>query len=197
MRYNRTVEVKGLLNDRQIARLAKEGMIDPFVPELVQEVNGERVISYGLSSAGYDIRAGTEWYLALESDVRVGDPKNFKPEMMRRYELDTPIILPPRSFALTHSVERFKIPRDIIGIALGKSTYARMGIIVNITPLEPGWEGWLTIEVANVAPFPVKVYPNEGIAQILFFAIDTPSTSYADRGGKYQGQGKGVVFAKV
>lgn len=189
--------VKGLLNDRQIAKLALEGMIDPFVPELVREVSGKRVISYGLSSAGYDIRAGNEWYLALESEVRIGDPKNFNPESMRRLEMDDPIILPPRSFALTHSVERFKMPNDVMGVAVGKSTYARMGIIVNITPLEPGWEGWLTIEITNSAPFPVKVYPNEGIAQILFFGIDAPGTSYSDRKGKYQGQERGVVFARV
>ena len=189
--------MRGLLNDREIKRLAADGMIDPFIPELVRERDGEKVISYGLSSAGYDIRAGTEWYIALERDARIGDPKNFDPGLMRRYEMDAPIVLPPRSFALTHSVERFRMPEDVVGIALGKSTYARMGIIVNITPLEPGWEGWLTIEVTNSAPFPVKVYPNEGIAQILFFRIDAPITSYAARSGKYQGQERGVVFARV
>lgn len=193
----------GILEDKEIARLAKEeGMIEPFEESLIREVDGRRVLSYGLSSMGYDIRADLEWYIASGAHIvkdSVLDPKDFKEVLMHKVvSQGGPVDLPAYSFALTHSVERFKMPKDVIGIAMGKSTYARVGLIVNITPLEPGWEGWLTIEVINPTPYPIRVYPLEGIAQIVFFrSAKKPMTNYEDRKGKYQGQEKRVVFAKV
>jgi len=189
----------GILSDLEIRELCeKEGMIDPYVPELVSVVEGKKVISYGQSSFGYDIRAGEEWYIM---DERFGnrylDPKDFDSNLMVRVvSKDCPVLIPPRSFALTHSVERFKIPKDVIGVAVGKSTYARAGLIVNITPLEPGWEGWLTVEVINPSPHYLKVYPYEGIAQILFFRGMTPEEVY-NSNRKYQNQKRRVVFPKV
>jgi dCTP deaminase len=176
----------GILSDLEIRELCeKGGMIDPYVPELVSVVEGKKVISYGQSSFGYDIRAGEEWYIMDDSEL-----------MVKVVSKDSPILIPPRSFALTHSVERFKIPKDVIGVAVGKSTYARAGLIVNITPLEPGWEGWLTVEVINPSPHYLKVYPYEGIAQILFFRGRTPKEVY-DSNRKYQNQERKVVFPKV
>ncbi len=191
----------GVLEDETIARLAEEGMIDPFVPRLVREVDGRKVISYGLSSMGYDIRCGEEWYITSESHYVAGgvlDPKAFDERLLSKRVSGAPVDLPPYSFALTHSVERFRMPENVIGIAVGKSTYARVGLVVNITPLEPGWEGWLTIELVNPTPYPIRVYPGEGIAQIVFFSSQgSPRVNYRSRAGKYQNQGKGVVFSKV
>lgn len=198
-------KVFGLLSDWEIAELCQsEGqrMIDPYIPELVSQVEGKKVVSYGQSSAGYDIRAGSEWFIAHESWVKkegVFDPKGFDKSIMKRVVgiESKPIELPPYSFALTHSVERFRMPEDVIGVAVGKSSYARAGLVVNITPLEPGWEGYLTIEVINPTPYPIRVYPGEGISQILFFrTLKRPKTTYGDRSGKYQGQGAEVVFPR-
>lgn len=192
--------VPGILSDREILELCREGMITPFYDGLVREVDGRRVISFGLSSFGYDIRAGEEWYLASEGISLEGgtlDPKAFDPVLMRKVVSSTEVLLPPYSFALTYSVERFRMPKNVIGVALGKSSYARVGLVVNITPLEPGWEGHLTIEVINPTPYPLRVYPGEGIAQILFFSGNLPKVSYDDRKGKYQGQGPGVTFSRL
>lgn len=198
-------KVFGLLSDWEIAELCQDGgqkMIDPYIPELVSQVEGKKVVSYGQSSAGYDIRAGYEWFVAHESWVLKGgvfDPKGFDKSIMKRVvgEVSKPIELPPYSFALTHSVERFCMPEDVIGVAVGKSSYARAGLVVNITPLEPGWEGYLTIEVINPTPYPIRVYPGEGISQVLFFRTSKrPKTTYRDRNGKYQGQGAEVVFPR-
>ena len=192
-------EKTGILSDREIRALCESmGMIEPYEPELVREKDGKKVISYGQSSFGYDIRAGEEWFVV---DERFGnniiDPKNFDSRVMVKVvSEDAPILIPPHSFALTHSVERFRIPENVVGVAVGKSTYARVGLVVNITPLEPGWEGWLTVEVINPSPHYLKVYPYEGIAQILFFRGEVPKSLYSkDR--KYQNQERRVVFAKV
>ena len=196
---------QGILTDEEIRSLClpsegKRAMIEPYVPELVREVDGRKVVSYGQSSMGYDIRAGREWYIAAEGWVEksgVLDPKGYDRSLMKRFLSPNgePIHLPPYSFAMTHSVERFVMPDNVIGIATGKSSYARSGLIVNITPLEPGWEGYLTIEVINPTPYPIRVYPDEGIAQIIFFRSGSrPRTTYRDRNGKYQGQEKEVVF---
>ncbi len=189
----------GILSDKEIRALCESvGMIDPYVPELVREQDGKKVISYGQSSFGYDIRAGEEWFIMDERfGNKILDPKDFDSTVMVRVvSEEAPILIPPHSFALTHSVERFKMPEDVVGVAVGKSTYARSGLLVNITPLEPGWEGWLTVEVINPSPHYLKVYPNEGIAQILFFRGEVPNTLYS-KGRKYQNQERRVVFPKV
>lgn len=186
-----------ILNDCAIGFYANQhDMIAPFINSSVKEDETGKVISYGLSSFGYDIRMGTEVRFLIPS-TRLIDPKaksnsrNFNQD----YEAFTGII-PPNSGILTVSVEYFKMPVDVMAIAIGKSTYARCGLIVNITPLEPGWEGYLTIELINTNPYPIKVYPGEGIAQLIFFKGRRPALSYASRSGKYQGQ-IGVVDAKV
>ncbi len=173
-------------------RCLEEQMVVPFV----EKQDGEGKVSYGLSSYGYDIRVADQYKIftnALNSEV---DPKNFNKQSFVDYQGET-CIVPPNSFALAHTIERFKIPKNVLGICLGKSTYARCGIIVNVTPLEPGWEGILTIEISNTTPLPAKIYSNEGIAQILFFESDEAcETSYADRKGKYQDQ-VGVVLPRI
>lgn len=177
--------------------MAREcGMIDPFVPEQVRmSVEGHRIISYGTSSYGYDIRCADEFKIFTNVHSAIVDPKNFDSSSFVDIRADA-CLIPPNSFALARSVERFVIPRQIIGICVGKSTYARCGIIVNVTPLEPEWEGYITLEFSNTTPLPAKIYAHEGVAQILFFEADEPcAVSYRDRGGKYQYQ-EGVALPR-
>lgn len=186
-----------ILNDKQIRDLAKSGMIDNFQDGQVKQVDGQRVISFGLSSFGYDMRVADEFQIfsAATGSLTVIDPKNMDNRAMI-YHRGLECIIPPNSFALARSIEYFRIPRNIVCLCLGKSTYARCGIITNFTPFEPGWEGFVTIEISNTTPLPAKIYANEGIAQVLFFEGEEPEVSYADRGGKYQAQ-TGITVAKV
>lgn len=177
--------------DWWIRERAAEGMIAPFEESLVRE----GVISYGLSSFGYDLRAAPEWRIFVNAFNTVVDPKDFDTRSLVESDDDT-CIIPPNSFVLTRSVEYLKIPDDTMVIALGKSSYARCGIVANVTPLEPGWEGHVTLELSNTTPLPAKVYANEGIVQLLFFQGDRPETTYADRQGKYQGQ-TGVTLPRL
>ena len=156
-----------------------------------------RVISYGTSSFGYDIRVADEWQVFDPNvqDSNIVDPKNFNPKLVREFKGDV-CILPPHGFVLCRSLEYVTMPRDCLGICMGKSTYARCGLVVNITPLEPEWEGHITIEISNTTPLPVKVYANEGIAQLIFLQGQQPAISYKDRDGKYLGQ-TGITQPKV
>lgn len=183
----------GILADHQIRHLAlNEEMISPFA----EKQNHDGVISYGLSSYGYDARCSNEFKIFTNVDSAVVDPKNFSQQSFVDRETDV-CIIPPNSFALTRSVEYFKIPKDVLVICLGKSTYARCGLIVNVTPLEPGWEGHVTLEISNTTPLPARVYANEGLCQFLFFkGSDKCEVSYADRAGKYMGQ-KGVTLPRM
>ncbi len=190
-----------ILSDKTIRRLAEEsGMIEPFEPRQVREVDGKRVISYGTSSYGYDIRCGPEFKVFTNIHSVVVDPKNFDDRSFVDWTADEHggvCIIPPNSFALARTLEYFRIPRNILTVCLGKSTYARCGIIVNVTPFEPEWEGYVTLEFSNTTPLPAKIYAGEGCAQVLFFQGDeTCETSYKDRGGKYQGQ-QGVTLPKA
>ena len=171
--------------DRWIRRMAREqGLIEPFCDEQVRE----GVISYGLSSYGYDVRIADEFKVFTNVHSAVVDPKRFDPRSFVDFK-GPECVIPPNSFALARTVERFRVPRDVLVICLGKSTYARCGIIVNVTPLEPEWEGVVTLEVSNTTPLPARIYANEGIAQMLFFQGDEPcERSYADKRGKYQSQ---------
>ena len=179
-------------SDKWIRRMAQEhDMISPFVPGQVKEVNGERIVSYGTSSYGYDIRCADEFKVFTNINSTIVDPKNFDEGSFVDVSGKGYCIIPPNSFALARTVEYFKIPRNALTICLGKSTYARCGIIVNVTPFEPEWEGYVTLEFSNTTPLPAKIYANEGVAQVLFFEADADDiceTSYGDRGGKYQGQ---------
>lgn len=184
----------GIKNDEWIKHMAKKHkMIDPFVERLVSKGK----ISYGLSSYGYDMRVADEFYIFHNAyPTEIIDPKNAKENYFIKHK-GKHCIIPPNSFALARSVEYFRIPRNILAIVLGKSTYARCGIIVNVTPGEPMWEGHFTIEISNTTPLPAKIYANEGIAQVIFLEADEPcKVSYADRKGKYQKQ-KGIVLPKV
>jgi len=180
-----------LQSDRWIRHMAKEhGMIDPFVDNQVRYEEGEKVISFGLSSYGYDLRVANEFKVFTNLYNSLVDPKNFSESAFVHIEADT-CIIPPNSFALARSVEYFRIPRNVLTICIGKSTYARCGIIVNVTPFEPEWEGYVTLEISNTTPLPAKIYANEGLAQVLFYeAAEACETSYADRKGKYMGQTK-------
>ena len=184
-------------SDKWIRRMAQEhGMIEPFEPGQVREANGQRIVSYGTSSYGYDIRCSNEFKLFTNLNSTIVDPKNFDPNSFVDIKADF-CIIPPNSFALARTVEYFRIPRNVLTVCLGKSTYARCGIIVNVTPFEPEWEGFVTLEFSNTTPLPAKIYANEGIAQVIFFESDEVcETSYKDRGGKYQGQ-KGVTLPKM
>lgn len=163
-------------------------MIEPFADEQVRGMGGERVVSYGVSSYGYDVRCADEFKVFTNVNSATVDPKNFDPECFVDVKSDV-CIIPPNSFVLARTVEYFRIPRNVLTICLGKSTYARCGIIVNVTPLEPEWEGHVTLEFSNTTTLPAKIYANEGVAQMLFLESDEDcETSYADRGGKYQGQ---------
>lgn len=176
-------------SDRWIREMAlKQGMIEPFAESQVRYHHGEKVISYGLSSYGYDLRVANEFKIFTNINNSLIDPKNFSEDAFVHIEADY-CIVPPNSFALARSVEYFRIPRDVLTICLGKSTYARCGIIVNVTPFEPEWHGHVTLEISNTTPLPAKVYANEGLAQVLFYqAVEMCETSYADRSGKYMGQ---------
>ena len=182
-----------VLSDKNIRKLAiEEGMISPFEDKQVREGK----ISYGLSSYGYDARVSEEFKIFTNVNSEIVDPKNFKSTNFITKN-GTECIIPPNSFALARTVEKFKIPNDILVICLGKSTYARCGIIVNVTPLEPGWEGYVTLEFSNTTPLPAKIYANEGVAQFIFLkGKETPEVTYADRKGKYMGQ-KGVTLPKI
>ncbi len=184
-------------SDRWIRRMAEEqGMIEPFEPRQVREVGRERVISFGTSSYGYDIRCADEFKVFTNINSAIVDPKNFDETSFVDIRSDV-CIIPPNSFALARTVEYFRIPREVLTICLGKSTYARCGIIVNVTPLEPEWEGHVTLEFSNTTPLPAKIYANEGVAQVLFLESDEPcETSYRDRGGKYQKQ-RGVTLPRA
>ena len=183
----------GLLADHQIRHLAQtQDMISPFVEKQTKE----GVISYGLSSFGYDARAAKEFKIFTNVDNAMVDPKDFSHQSFVDRTTDV-CVIPPNSFALTHTVEYFRIPKDVLVICLGKSTYARCGLIVNVTPFEPGWEGHVTLEISNTTPLPAKVYANEGVAQFLFFKGSSAcEVSYADRKGKYMGQ-RGVTLPKL
>lgn len=176
-------------SDKWIRRMAEQhGMIEPFEPQQVRAGNNGRIISHGTSSYGYDIRCSSEFKVFTNINSAIVDPKEFAPDSFVDVGSDV-CIIPPNSFALARSVEYFKIPRNVLVICLGKSTYARCGIIVNVTPLEPEWEGHITLEFSNTTPLPAKIYANEGVAQLLFLESDEVcETSYKDRGGKYQGQ---------
>ena len=175
----------GLKPDHWIRKMALEqGMIEPFVENQVRH----GVVSYGVSSYGYDLRVADEFKIFTNVYSAIVDPKNFSPESFVDFKGDV-CIIPPNSFALARSLEYFRIPRKVLTICLGKSTYARCGLIVNVTPFEPSWEGFVTLEISNTTPLPAKVYANEGLAQVLFFEADEEcETSYADKKGKYQGQ---------
>jgi dCTP deaminase len=170
----------------------KKGMIEPFVDGMRRE----GVISYGLSSYGYDARVAPDFKIFTNVDSAIVDPKSFSPQSFVDRQQDV-CIIPPNSFVLGHTVEYFRVPRDVLVICLGKSTYARCGIIVNVTPLEPEWEGHVTLEFSNTTPLPAKLYANEGACQFLFLKGDSAcETSYRDRAGKYMGQ-RGVTLPKL
>ena len=179
----------GILSDRWIAKMAKEqAMISPFIANQVKQNDGNKLISYGVSSYGYDVRCAPEFKIFTNIHSAVVDPKDFSSKSFFEVNDDS-CLIPPNSFALARSVEYFKIPRDVLTICLGKSTYARCGIIVNVTPLEPEWEGHVTLEFSNTTNLPAKIYANEGVAQMIFLrAEESCQTSYKDRSGKYQGQ---------
>jgi dCTP deaminase len=180
-------------SDRWIRKMAQEyDMINPFNDRQVRE----GVISYGVSSYGYDLRVADEFKIFTNVNSAIVDPKHFDERSFMTVQGDS-VLIPPNSFALARSVEYFKIPRDVLTICVGKSTYARCGIIVNVTPFEPEWEGFVTLEISNSTPLPAKIYSNEGLCQILFFQSDEPcEISYKDKKGKYQKQ-SGIVLPKL
>ncbi|HMD79995.1 MAG TPA: dCTP deaminase [Anaerolineales bacterium] len=183
----------GLKPDHWIRKMALEQrMIEPFVDKQVRQ----GVISYGVSSYGYDIRVADEFMIFTNVHSAIVDPKNFDTKSMFEFKGDV-CIIPPNSFALSRTVEYFRIPRKVLTICLGKSTYARCGLIVNVTPFEPEWEGYVTLEISNTTPLPAKIYANEGLAQVLFFEADEEcEVSYADKKGKYQKQ-QSIVLPKL
>lgn len=184
-------------SDKWIRRMAEQKqMIEPFVRNQVRYRDDQRIVSYGTSSYGYDVRCANEFKVFTNIHSNVVDPKAFDKESFVDIQSDI-CIIPPNSFALARTVEYFRIPRKVLTICLGKSTYARCGIIVNVTPLEPEWEGHVTLEFSNTTPLPAKIYANEGVAQMLFLESDEIcETSYADRSGKYQGQ-RGVTLPET
>jgi dCTP deaminase len=183
----------GVKNDAWITRMAKENrMIEPFIENQVKE----GVISYGLSSYGYDIRVTDEFKIFTNVHSAVVDPKHFNPDSFVDFKGDI-CIIPPNSFVLARTIEYFRIPRTVLTMCLGKSTYARCGLIVNVTPFEPEWEGFVTLEISNTTPLPARIYAGEGIAQVIFFEADEVClTSYADRKGKYQAQQE-IVLPRI
>ncbi|MBI5194765.1 MAG: dCTP deaminase [Nitrospirae bacterium] len=179
-------------NDRWVKEMAEKGMITPFAENQVRE----GVISYGISAYGYDMRITDKFKIFTNVNSAIIDPKKFDPNSLIDFKGNV-CIIPPNSFVLATSVEYFHIPRDVIVICLGKSTYARCGIVVNVTPLEPEWEGHVTIEISNTTPLPAKIYANEGIAQVIFLgAEEMCRVSYKDKAGKYQAQ-KGITLPKI
>ena len=183
-----------LKSDRWITRMAaKWKMIEPFVEDQVRD----GVVSYGLSSYGYDIRVAEEFKIFTDLNCTVVDPKHFDLKSFVYVQTKESILIPPNSFALARTVEYFRIPRNVLAICVGKSTYARCGIIVNVTPFEPEWEGYVTLEISNTTPLPARIYANEGIAQVIFLESDEVcDRSYADRSGKYQRQ-SGITLPKL
>ncbi len=181
--------------DWWIRERAEQGMISPFVAEQVRSKEGVGSISYGLSSFGYDLRAAPEWRIFVNAFNTVVDPKHFDPRGLIEISGEV-CVIPPNSFVLTRSVEYLRVPDTVMVVALGKSSYARCGIVANVTPLEPGWEGHVTLELSNTTPLPAKVYAGEGIVQLLFFEGERPEVTYKDRGGKYQGQ-TGITLPKL
>src|SRR3989337_1776010 len=184
-------------SDKWIRRMAEQqGMIEPYIPNQIKQNGSVKLISYGTSSYGYDIRCADEFKIFTNINSTIVDPKDFDEKSF--VDFQGPVcIIPPNSFALARTVELFRIPRDVLTICLGKSTYARCGIIVNVTPLEPEWEGHVTLEFSNTTTLPATIYANEGVAQVIFFESDEVcETSYKDRAGKYQGQ-KGVTLPKT
>jgi len=192
-----------LLSDREIRGLAHEGMISPFHSSLIRKRIGHGALSFGMSSYGYDLRLSPkEFFVFHHVPGTVMDPKNFNQENLRRIELisgtqGSYFILPAHTYGLGVAIERLEMPSNITGVCLGKSTYARLGIIVNTTPAEAGWEGHLTLEFSNSSGADCRIYANEGVCQMLFYEGRPCSVSYADRNGKYQDQAEEVVFAKV
>ena len=183
-------------SDRWIREMAGKGMIEPFVANQVRFSGDDKVISYGTSSYGYDVRCQGQFKVFTNINSATVDPKAFDARSFVDVEDDV-CVIPPNSFALASTVEYFRIPADVLTICLGKSTYARCGIIVNVTPLEPEWEGHVTLEFSNTTTLPAKIYANEGVAQVIFLESDEPcEISYADRGGKYQRQ-SGVTLPKA
>lgn len=189
--------IMSIKSDKWIRRMAAEyKMIDPFEPGQVKEIDGRRIVSYGTSSYGYDIRCADEFKLFTNINSTIVDPKAFDENNFVDVKGES-VVIPPNSFALARTVEYFRIPRNVLTVCLGKSTYARCGILVNVTPFEPEWEGYVTLEFSNTTPLPAKIYANEGVAQVIFFESDEVcETSYKDRGGKYQGQ-RGVTLPKM
>jgi dCTP deaminase len=182
--------------DKWIRRAAAKGMIEPFAAEQVREIDGRKIVSYGTSSYGYDVRCAREFKIFTNINSTIVDPKAFDPQSFVDLVADV-CIIPPNSFALARTIEYFRIPRNVLVLCVGKSTFARCGVIVNVTPLEPEWEGHVTLEFSNTTTLPAKIYANEGVAQMLFFESDEEcATSYRDRGGKYQGQ-RGVTLPKT
>jgi len=186
-----------VMHDGWIEEMARDHqMIEPFSSKQVKEANGKKLISYGVTSYGYDARVANEFKIFTNVDSDIVDPKNFSNSSFVDRQGDV-CIIPPNSFVLARTVEYFKIPRDVLVICVGKSTYARCGIIVNVTPLEPEWEGYVTLEFSNTTPLPAKIYANEGACQFLFLKGDKVcNTSYADKAGKYMGQ-RGVTLPKM
>jgi len=184
-------------SDKWIRRMVTEmGLIEPFEPDQVRTNHAGRTISFGTSSYGYDIRCANEFKIFTNINSTIVDPKEFDANSFVDVHADV-CMIPPNSFALARTVEYLRIPRNVLTLCLGKSTYARCGIIVNVTPLEPEWEGHVTLEFSNTTPLPAKIYANEGIAQVIFFESDEDcQISYKDRGGKYQGQ-RGVTLPKA
>ena len=174
----------------------ERGMIEPYVPHQVSSVEEKRIVSYGTSSYGYDIRCSTEFKIFTNINAAVVDPKAFDASSFIEFHGEV-CIIPPNSFALARTIEYFRIPRNVLTLCVGKSTYARCGIIVNVTPFEPEWEGHATLEFSNTTPLPAKIYANEGVAQVIFFeSEDECEISYKDRKGKYQGQ-TGVTLPRT
>jgi dCTP deaminase len=184
-------------SDKWIRRMAAESrMIEPFEPGQVKSLDGRKIVSYGTSSYGYDVRCSTDFKIFTNINSTIVDPKSFDEKNFVEYRGEV-CIIPPNSFALARTVEYFRIPRNVLTLCVGKSTYARCGIIVNVTPLEPEWEGHVTLEFSNTTPLPARIYANEGVAQVIFLESDEVcDTSYRDRGGKYQGQ-KGVTLPRI
>jgi len=174
----------------------EHGMIEPYVPHQIASVEEKRIVSYGTSSYGYDVRCSTEFKIFTNINAAVVDPKAFDDSSFIEFEGDV-CIIPPNSFVLARTIEYFRIPRNVLTICVGKSTYARCGIIVNVTPFEPEWEGYVTLEFSNTTPLPAKIYANEGVAQVIFFESEEEcEISYKDRKGKYQGQ-TGVTLPRT
>ena len=174
----------------------ERGMIEPYVPHQVASVDEKRIVSYGTSSYGYDIRCSTEFKIFTNINAAVVDPKAFDASSFIEFHGEV-CIIPPNSFVLARTIEYFRIPRNVLTLCVGKSTYARCGIIVNVTPFEPEWEGHVTLEFSNTMPLPAKIYANEGVAQVIFFESEEEcEISYKDRKGKYQGQ-TGVTLPRT